>query len=245
MRIINILLLSLVVARRISAWIVPAARISTTRLFYSNRLLSVDSLRNTYCALRHGRSLANEAKLISSNPNIATVTHGLSKVGREQARAAGTCVVDYFVSHNFDGIVIIASDYLRAKETATIVSEAVLAAELPLLDGGAIIEIRLRERWFGEWDGGSDQHYPDVWKDDAVDSSHTLRGVESVDSVMDRTTECILDWDSRLHNHLIVLVAHGDVLQITQTAFAKMDGSNHRNVDHLETATLRPLELMA
>ena len=239
------MLLSFFVPRRISAWTVPATRISTTRLFNSNRLLSVDSLRNTYCALRHGRSLANEAKLISSNPDIATTTHGLSKVGREQAGAAGTCVIDYFVNRNFDGIVILASDYLRAKETATIVSEAVLAAGLPLLDDGAILETRLRERWFGEWDGGSDQHYPDVWKDDAVDSSHTLRGVESVDSVMNRTTECILDWDTRLQNHLIILVAHGDVLQITQTAFAKMDGSNHRNLDHLETATLRALELMA
>ena len=71
-----------------------------------------------------------------------------------------------------------------------------------------------------------------------------MRGVESVDSVMNRTTECILDWDTRLQNHLIILVAHGDVLQITQTAFAKMDGSKHRNLDHLETATLRALELM-
>jgi glucosyl-3-phosphoglycerate phosphatase len=239
------MLLLFVVGRRISAWIVPAGRISKTSLFYSNRLLSVDSLQNTYCALRHGRSLANEAKLISSNPDIATITHGLSKVGREQADAAGTCVVDYFVRNKFDGIVILASDYLRAKETAIIVSEAVVAAKLPLLDDGAIIDTRLRERWFGEWDGGSDQHYPDVWKEDAVDPSHTLRGVESVDSVMDRTTECILDWDTRLQNHLIILVAHGDVLQITQTAFAKMDGSNHRNLDHLETATMRPLELMA
>ena len=237
------MVLSLVFAQRISAWVLPSTRSSRTRLFSSNRLLPLESLRNTYCVLRHGRSLANEAKIISSHPEVATIMHGLSKVGLEQAEKAGADVVDYYINNSFEGIAILTSDYLRAKETAIYAAKAVLAADLSPVDDGVVIETRLRERWFGDWDGGSDQHYPDVWKDDEVDPNHTLRGVESVNAVMDRTTECILEWDAKLTNHLVLLVAHGDVLQITQTAFAKMDGSKHRNLDHLETATLRPLEL--
>ena len=40
---------------------------------------------------------------------------------------------------------------------------------------------------------------------------------------------------------MVVLVAHGDVLQIAQTAFADVDPRTHRSLEHLETATLRKL----
>jgi hypothetical protein len=39
----------------------------------------------------------------------------------------------------------------------------------------------------------------------------------------------------------VVLVAHGDVLQILQTAFARVDVTRHRSIEHLPTATLRAL----
>ena len=210
-----------------------------------NRLSEIDSLQNDFCVLRHGQSMANMAKIISSNPAVATVQHGLSDTGRQQAQAAGQHVVDYYRQRNYDGIVILASDYLRAKETAEIVKDSCIREGLPLFRNEVIIDTRLRERWFGDWDGGSDQHYGDVWKDDAEDPSHTAKDVESVNAVMDRTTTCVLEWDAEHTNKLILLVAHGDVLQITQTAFAKLDGSLHRTCEHLETATLRPLLLAA
>mmetsp|Transcript_11267 Transcript_11267/g.16793 ORF Transcript_11267/g.16793 Transcript_11267/m.16793 type:complete len:82 (+) Transcript_11267:477-722(+) len=75
---------------------------------------------------------------------------------------------------------------------------------------------------------------------------------------MYRTTELVLSLEHELSNSydaskeeeekerkpwLCVLVAHGDVLQIVQTGFKKMDGTTHRSLDHLETATLRHLSL--
>lgn len=250
-RFSTMLQLGLVVSRQqrgVSAFAPFAmARQSTTRLFSSNRLLDTSAqLHNTFAALRHGRSLANEAQLISSHPDVATVQHGLSDVGIEQAQKAGRDVVEYYRSQNFNGICILTSDYLRAMETALHVAKAVSGSDtdIPLYNNGVVFERRLRERWFGDWDGGSDIHYPDVWKDDAIDADHTNRGVESVNAVMDRTTECVLEWDTKLDNLLILLVAHGDVLQIAQTAFAKVDGRDHRTaVEHLETATLRPIVL--
>ena len=132
------------------------------------------------------------------------------------------------------------------------------------------IDIRLRERGFGDWDGGNDIHYNDVWKEDAIDPYHTKNNVESVWSVIDRSTRCVIDWDKNDQKSIenlvavhcddkekeneheiqqqhggyywIICVAHGDVLQILQTAFNKnIDPSQHRSIQHLETATLRSL----
>lgn len=232
---------------------------STFLLKESNRLLEYEAgLQNNYFALRHGQSKANVAKIIASNPEVACSQYGLSPLGQEQARAAGRDVVSCYLSEQekgsgFSGICLLASDLLRAKETAEAVAAAIQnhndstsgsSIQIPLYQEQVIIETRLRERGFGEWDLTSDDNYNEVWKDDVVDPTHTLCGVESVNSVMDRVTECVLDWDDSLENYMIVCVAHGDVLQILQTSFSKLDGSKHRTLEHLETARLRKLELL-
>jgi len=114
------------------------------------------------------------------------------------------------------------------------------------------LETRLRERNFGELNGGSDSRYQDVWDIDISNPTHNEFGVESVYSVVERTTNMVLEIDEELSvtsekkgspPWKCVLVAHGDVLQILQTGFRKMDGSLHRTLPHLETATVRDLEL--
>ena len=212
------------------------------------------SLNNDYYVLRHGQSKANVAKVIASSPAIATRKYGLSDTGKEQAALAGDAVVQAFQSNQATkSVLLLSSDLLRAKETAEIVQQKLQGAGIPLYDTtnmdngtnyeGLVLETRLRERWFGEWDGTSDDNYPNVWKDDAVDPNHTLQNVESVNRVVQRTTECIVEWDNRVQDCFVICVAHGDVLQILQTAFAKMDGAQHRSLEHLDTATLRGIEL--
>ena len=204
---------------------------------------NMNSLRNDYFALRHGQSMANVAKIIASNPEIACTTYGLSEVGQEQATKAGRTVVEQLQDAPYSQILVLTSDLLRAKQTAETVASAVQEANIPLYTENVVVETRLRERGFGDWDGGSDQHYHDVWKDDVIDPLHEIKGVESVMSVMDRSTRCITEWDAKLEGAMIICVAHGDVLQILQTAFQKLDGSKHRTMEHLETATLRSLSL--
>ena len=206
----------------------------------------IDSLQQDYFALRHGQSLANVAGIIMSNPAQACTNYGLSDTGKEQATAAAQDVRQVFEKNDYDALVLLTSDLRRAKETAMIVGEK--NSILPIHQKQVIIETRLRERWFGEWDGTSDDNYHKVWKDDALDASHEIKGVESVKDVMDRTTKCILEWDELLASEysnrcLVILAAHGDVLQILQTAFEKMDGRLHRTLPHLETAQLRQLHL--
>ncbi len=117
------------------------------------------------------------------------------------------------------------------------------------------MDVRLRERFFGDYDGKSDVHYQDVWKEDVLDPHQTCWGVESVWSVLDRASSVVKDCEQATSSGTtnttenepptvlwIVLVAHGDVLQILQTGFTKdMDPKDHRSLPHLETATLRPL----
>ncbi|CAJ1935309.1 unnamed protein product [Cylindrotheca closterium] len=216
-------------------------RKNTSATFQSssfNQLETCSGLQNSYYALRHGQSKANVAGVIASDPKIATVEYGLSDLGKEQATNAGQDIVKEYSSKGFEGLLILSSDFLRAMETAECAS---VAAEIE--HDGVVVETRLRERYFGKWDLGSDHHYNDVWIDDAVDPSHTINGVESVQSVVSRTTEMILEWDQKYTGHMIICVAHGDVLQILQSGFSKMDYAKHRSLEHLETATLRKLEL--
>jgi broad specificity phosphatase PhoE len=222
----------------------------SSSLLFRNHLEDVSSLRNDYFALRHGQSMANVAKIIASHPEMACTNYGLSEVGAAQAALAGQTVVEHYQQSQsqapqpYSGILLLTSDLLRAKETAETVAHAIMIQEAASsIPYRVLVETRLRERGFGEWDGGSDVHYHDVWKDDATNPWHETKGVESVMSVMDRATKCITEWDATVENHMILCVAHGDVLQILQTAFFQLDGSQHRTLEHLDTATLRRLEL--
>ena len=77
---------------------------------------------------------------------------------------------------------------------------------------------------------------------------------ESLHSVLARTTEFVLSLEAQSFAGpsdqaeeglpwQVFLVAHGDVLQIVQPAFARVDVCTHRSLPHLETATIRKLDL--
>jgi broad specificity phosphatase PhoE len=302
------LLWKLLVPVVVSATITSSNDDHTLPLVSSSSSSTISLLQNDYYILRHGQSLANVAKMIVSNPTIATLQYGLSDLGKEQVNRAVTMIIQQWHSNNnpidpsssnnpnmvnpipnneqqqleqqqsspYTGLRIISSDLLRAKETAMIVHEGIQRYNnrnqhsdgfiIPIVNDNRIkYDIRLRERWFGQYDMTSDENYLNVWKEDAINSSHTINDVESVDDVMRRVTELIVEMEtttsrqrqrqqqqssssstqqpppSPVHREMIVLVAHGDVLQILQTAFLlNVSGRHHRTaVLHLDTATLR------
>jgi probable phosphoglycerate mutase len=61
--------------------------------------------------------------------------------------------------------------------------------------------------------------------------------------VLDRATALIADLERRYSGRDILLVSHGDTLQILQAGFLRMDPARHRQVPHLETAEIRQLDL--
>lgn len=97
----------------------------------------------------------------------------------------------------------------------------------------------------------SDDLYNQVWAADAQNPFHELFGVESVVDVTRRVTGVIRSQEERQEERQeeqegeevwVVLVSHGDSLQILQTAMRGWSGDRHRQLEHLETANWRVVE---
>jgi hypothetical protein len=74
--------------------------------------------------------------------------------------------------------------------------------------------------------------------DDLLSSSSATTSTSSSSSTLENDHES----DGKKKKWKVILVAHGDVLQILQTGFLlHEDASKHRSLDHLETATIRKL----
>jgi broad specificity phosphatase PhoE len=197
-----------------------------------NQLDNLDQLGNRYFVLRHGHSLANQQGLIVSDPANGCHGYGLSEQGRFQLESR---------FRQIDGLnansKIISSDFRRAIESAQMAAEALGLA--PSIETDA----RLRERYFGKLELGSDNAYAEIWRRDAEDADHQHRAVESANQVMTRVTELIIDLEGRYVDETILLVSHGDALQILQAAFERFDAASHRQLQHLQTGEIRPLRL--
>lgn len=180
---------------------------------------------NSYYFMRHGESEANVAGIIVSNPEQGCRAFGLTEKGRQQV----LCSIKGLAKIRFD--VIICSDFLRARQSAEIVAEW---HNLP----APIINPGLRERWFGDWDGQSDIHYQDVWNNDITPDPNNDKNVEPVEKVLQRGLDVIKQLEQEYSDKLILLVSHGDMLQILRTAFKGAPASQHRKLPHHQTAQI-------
>jgi len=190
--------------------------------------LEVSSLKNRYFAFRHGESQANVEGIIVSHPDIGTVQYGLSTEGRRQVESSANRLPQ------LNDPVIVSSDFLRAMETADII-RSVLSLDSVAPDP------RLRERYFGHWDGTCYLHYADTWRKDAVDPDQEPGGSESANAVRRRMVEVVMDIDCRFSGCDVILVSHGDPLRMLQTAFSGLETSLNRTVPYFETAEWRLL----
>lgn len=193
----------------------------------------VRGTRNKYFAQRHGKSHANEEGIIVSSAAQGVPGFGLTDEGREQARRAALAAKEGGILD--ESVLIVSSDFLRARETAEITAAALGARD------AVVLSDRLRERFFGELDGQSNEHYEKVWAFDLEDHLHERFGSESVASVLARTLSLIQELESRHEGRDILLVSHGDTLQILQTHFEAVRPSLHRSLPHLGTGEIRPL----
>jgi broad specificity phosphatase PhoE len=201
-----------------------------------NHLSGVNRLANSYRVMRHGQSKANEAGVIVSR--IETDRGGdwgLSELGRRQALAAAQqCDLPA-------DTVICSSDFSRARQTAEIMRAHLGAAEVTISEA-------LRERCFGDLEGTSAANYARVWTADNAGAGHgcadhAVGGIESAAAVLDRATALVADLEQQYCGRDILLLSHGDTLQILEAGFLRMDPSLHRQLPHLETAQIRELRL--
>jgi glucosyl-3-phosphoglycerate phosphatase len=210
-----------------------------------NHLGALERLANSYSVMRHGQSKANAGGIIVSRvENDASGDYGLTEPGREQVRAAalscplrsrfGLSCLPPAGSPPAEALIF-SSDFARAAQTAEI-----MRVHLGVPD--VVLATALRERCFGDWEGTPTANYRAVWAAD--EAGYADDGVEPVGSVLDRVTAFILDLEREHSGRDILLVSHGDTLQILQAGFARIDPARHRHLPHLETAEVRRLRLV-
>jgi glucosyl-3-phosphoglycerate phosphatase len=194
-----------------------------------NHLCGVYRLANRFSIMRHGQSNANARGVIVSRiENDQRGDYGLSELGRQQALAAARgCGLPA-------NTVICSSDFSRARQTAEIVRAHLGAPEV-------VIAEALRERCFGDWEGSATGNYARVWAADETNPCHADGNVEPTAAVLDRVTAFIVGLEQQYSGRDILLVSHGDTLQILQAGFLRMNPSQHRSLPALKTAEIRRL----
>jgi probable phosphoglycerate mutase len=187
-------------------------------------------MNNQYFAFRHGESRANVEGIVISDPAVGTTRYGLTAEGRRQV-LAGIEAAEGFDSET----LIVSSDFKRAAQTAEMIRET-LDVETVQFDA------RLRERFFGNYEGAPHASYSEAWKNDALASSQERSGVENADAVRRRMWAVIESLEAEYAGRKIILVSHGDPLLILQSAFEGIAAADHRSLPYFNTAELRMLK---
>lgn len=183
--------------------------------------------------MRHGESEANERGIIISSPLVGISRYGLTSIGRDEVLKSAR---RFNQQAHLD--CIFSSDFYRALETARLVAAECGVSEIHTSE-------LLRERFFGSLEGGDDSAYQTVWEHDEQDPDHHEYGVESCREVGKRTIECISFCELKYASSSILLVAHGDVLQILYCAAHSIPVRLHRTIPPFEKAEIRPLKAPA
>lgn len=184
---------------------------------------------NQYYLMRHGESLANRRGLIAGQSANALDDYGLTSRGAEQVMKAAS---NTRLSRD---TIIVSSDFKRARETAEIMHNIIDLHE-PIK-----LEPLLRERDFGEWELCDHSNYENVWQNDLSHPEQSKNGVETVYETLARALSGLQVLEERYTSKTILLVGHGDVLQILLTHFHSINPRFHRSLRALANADIRSL----
>ncbi|KAE8654362.1 SEC1 family transport protein SLY1-like [Hibiscus syriacus] len=175
-------------------------------------------LRNRYWVLRHGKSIPNEKRLIvSSLENGVCREYRLASEGVEQTQLAGKLFLKELKENNIqlENVRVCYSPFARTSHTAEIVASVL---NLPFEGPQCKVIKDLRERYFGpSFELLSHDKYPEIWAMDEKDPFTRPEGGESVDDVVARLTSAMATMESEYQGCAILVVSHGDPLQILQT----------------------------
>lgn len=191
--------------------------------------LSVDDLKNRYYAFRHGESMANVEGIIVSDPDVGIHRYGLSEKGRVQVQASAEKLAELI-----QDAVIVSSDFLRAVETAELVRAALGTDSIRL-------DVRLRERFFGQLEGMHYLNYSEAWEQDEINAELEINGAESANAVRRRMEDVIASLETIFFDRNVVLVSHGDPLRLMQASFFGLEMEQNRTIPYFQTAEFRAL----
>lgn len=151
-------------------------------------------------AVRHGRSTSNAAgTLAGRTPGI-----DLDETGIEQARELGRRLVDVPL------VAAVTSPLERCQQTTRLVLDSAGSDLSPAIDE------RVIETDYGQWSGRLLKDLADepLWKTvQSTPQDARFPGGEAMRAVQDRVVAAVLDWNSRLGERDVWLLAsHGDPL---------------------------------
>lgn len=191
------------------------------------------TLSNRYYLMRHGESTANRRGIIVSHAENAIHDYGLTTAGVSQ-------VVDAAMTTRLNiDTIIVSSDFRRARETAEIMQK-VVDTKAPI-----VFTESLRERNFGDWELRDDQNYETIWNNDVAYPSQAIANVETTDAVATRISGLLSELEAQYQNETLLLVGHGDVLQITLALQHSIDPRFHRSLTHMANAEIRNLSQLS
>ncbi len=192
-------------------------------------LMQTNNFKNSFFLMRHGESLANKEGVIVSHEDNAKEHYGLSNFGAEQVLASA------IRTRLSSDTIIVSSDYKRCIETANIMSD--------VLDCTSKVEIdrNLRERDFGLFELQDVRNYDLVWQQDRNFPEQAYRKVESVADTLSRAVKVVDTLERRFKGRKILLVGHGDVLQILLAHSRGMSPRFHRSINSIDNAEIRSL----
>ena len=179
--------------------------------------------------MRHGESLANKRGLIVSQAHNALNDYGLTTTGTQQVLNAALS------ARLNESTMIVSSDFKRCKETAEIM-HSILAC-----DQDITYLASLRERDFGNYELKDVANYQTVWQHDLHTPDEHIEGVERIDLTLDRSLNTLHEIESRYSDLNVLLVSHGDVLQILLAYFQSLHPRFHRSIASIGNADIRVL----
>lgn len=171
----------------------------------------------TVVLLRHGRTAYNHGKRLQGQIDIP-----LDDVGRWQAEQGASALAS---SHT--ATTVVSSDLGRALDTAS--------AYAKLVGVDVELDVRLRERSFGEWEGMTSEELAARWPEEhaawRAGADPVRAGAETKGEVARRMVEAIGEHSSRLgESDTLVVVSHGAAITLAITKLLGIDPSAWRGL---------------
>lgn len=148
--------------------------------------------KNTYYLMRHGESVSNEKSMLETkgDPN-----NHLTEKGKKEVMDSLSMLKSLHID------TIIASPFVRAQETADIVSS--------FLDVPVITEERIHEYDMGDFDGKSAREYLDYYGHAYLHFDTRPPNGETHEEMMNRSMAAIMDFEKKYEGKTILIVTHG------------------------------------
>ncbi|MCF7843570.1 class I tRNA ligase family protein [Candidatus Gracilibacteria bacterium] len=148
--------------------------------------------KNNYYLMRHGESISNEKSVLETkgDPN-----NHLTEKGKKEVLDALSAI------KSLDIDIIIASPFVRAQETADIVSS--------FLNVPVITEEKVHEYDMGDFSGKSAQEYLDYYGHTYLHFNTRPKGGETHEEMMNRSMSAIMDFENKYEGKNILIISHG------------------------------------